>query len=345
MSCSNGYCGTCGFNPCCCDQCSPSNVIYRGSCQDPGSLSSLRFVSGLDYKFCSGRLQSGTGFLNSVTNGSGNSVITWTDTPKIDPESVTATENVTFGNLMILSADNRMRQLEVPVDSGLFLQTNGSGNLILGAAPTATVPDPLVVNDLTVANLAEIEDLTVNGDVEVNNLATGTAVNLLALDATNKVILQSLSQGLSISMFFESPTSPNASVPNKTKVSGDYLIIGNRIFDSGQENISVTTSESLTVQDAGNYLILWTAQIRAGGSTSSGKFGVWLEINGTTVNYGNGRTDGNVSGVDVDGGQMFGAFGMDVRTYAANDVIKLLLNENCPQEEVFEVRLIAVRIP
>lgn len=333
-----------GTSNCCCDSCQPSNVVYRGECQDPGSLTSLRFVSGLDYKFCEGRLQSGTGLLNSVTNGSGNSQITWSDTPKLNPESVTGVQNVTFGNFFVLGSDSRMRQLEAPNASGLFLQTDGAGNVVFGAAPAATVPDPLNVNDLTVANSATIEDLETNGIVELNNLASGTAVNILGLNAANQIILQSLSQGLTISMFFESPTSPNANDPNVAKTSGQYLVIGNRLFDSGDDNISVATSESLEVQDQGTYLILWMAQFRLGGAASA-KAGVWLEINGTVVNQGNGRTDGNVSGTDVQNGAMYGAFGMDVREYSANDVIKLLLNETATNLETFEVRLIAVRFP
>lgn len=299
---------------------------------------------GLDYKFCPGRIVNNSGLLNAVQNGSGNFQIGFSDTPKLNPETVTAAENVTFGNFFVLGSDNRMRQLEAPNTPSLFLQTNATGDVIFGAAPAATVPDPLNVNDLTVANQATFEDVEINDDLEINNLATGTAVNLLALDATNQVILQSLSQGLSFSMFFESPTSPNASTPNKNKVSGQYLIIGNRLFDSGGDNIAVTTSESLTVQDAGNYFLVWQAQFRAGGAASA-KFGVWLEINGTVVNQGNGRTDSEVSGVDVNNGDMMGLSGIEARPLAANDVIKLLVSETASNSEIFEVRLIAVRIP
>lgn len=321
----------------------PANIVYQGECTDPGTISA-RFLMGLDYKFCAGRISNGTGLLNSIQNSSGNFQISFSDTPKLDPEVVTAAENVTFGNLFVLGSDNRMRQLEVPVSAGLFMQTNASGNLVLGAAPEASVPDPLNVNDLTVANEATIEDLEVNGTVEINNLASGTAVNVLGINASNQLILQSLSQGLTVSMFFESPTSPNADPPNKNKVSGQYLVIGNRLFDSGSDNIAVTTSESITVQDAGTYVIYWQAQIRMGGGTGR-KAGVWLEINGTVVNQGSGRTDSEVSGIDTSNGAMYPATGMDVRTYAANDVIKLQLNEVGSDIQTFEVRLIAIRLP
>lgn len=336
---------SCGCNqlPCCCDSAVPANIVYRGECTDPGTINA-RFLMGLDYKFCPGRIVNNSGLLNAVQNGSGNFQIGFSDTPKLNPETVTAAENVTFGNFFVLGSDNRMRQLEAPNTPSLFLQTNATGDVVFGAAPAATVPDPLNVNDLTVANQATFEDVEINDDLEINNLATGTAVNLLALDATNQVILQSLSQGLSFSMFFESPTSPNAGFPNKSKVSGQYLVIGNRLFDSGGDNIAVTTSESITVQDAGNYLLVWQAQFRAGGAASA-KFGVWLEINGTVVNQGNGRTDSEVSGVDVNNGDMMGLSGIEARPLAANDVIKLLVSETASNSEIFEVRLIAVRIP
>lgn len=342
MSCCTS-CGTFGsWAGSCCPTCQPSNVAIRGQCTDPGTITTARFLIGLDTQFCHGRIVNNAGLLSNEVNGSGNSSIAWRQSPKIDPEAVTAQENIAFGNLLIVGSDSRLHQLVVPSTSGLVLQTNGSGNLILDELPEATVPDPLNVNDLGVANDATIENLEVNGDVELNGLASGTAVSLLGLNATNEVVLSALSQGLSISMFFESATSPNASTPNKDKNSGEYLIIGNRLFDSGGDNIGVTTSESITIQDAGNYLILWQSQLRwtnAGGI----KAGVWLEINGAVVNYGTGRTDSAVTGISSN--QMYPATGMDVRTYAAGDVIKLLLNTNDASIQTFEVRLVAVRIP
>lgn len=342
MSC----CNTCGTWPCCCvDTGLPSNVVYRGECTDPGTLTTARYLLGIDYKFCPGRLAAnGGGILQSRINGSGNPTIYWTNDVVLDPDSTQAAEDTSFGNLLILSPDDHVRQLIPPNSSGLFLQTNGSGELIFGDPPAATVPDPLVVTDLVVAGGATIEDLEVNGTVELNNISSGTAVSVLGLNASNELITQSIAQGLTVSMFFESPTSPNADDPNKDKNSGEYLVIGNRLFDSGGDNITVTTSESLTVQDAGTYLIMWQAQIRMGGGTSR-KAGVWLEINGTFVNQGTGRTDGNVSGVDANNGAMMPATGMDVRTYAANDVIKLGLNSADNNIETFEVRLVAVRFP
>jgi len=337
MSCSCGATGYWGNG--CCPTCSPSNVAIRGQCTDPGTITSARSLVGLDSQFCHGRITNGPGLLNNVINGSGNSQITWSNTPKIDPESVTAAETTAFGNFLILSADSRMRQLQAPNIASLVVQTNGSGQFVLDTIPAATVPDPLNVNDLGVADQATIDKLEVNDTFEINNLSAGTAVNLLALNASNQVILQALAQGLSISMFFESATSPSPANPNIAKTSGQYFEIGNKMF--GGTNVGIQTGQSLIIQEAGNYLIFWSAQHRCG--STAGKVGTWLEINGTVVNYGNGKADAAVSNGAVP--QMYGAFGMDVRTYALNDVIKLLLYSSYGALQTLEVRLIAVRIP
>ncbi len=341
MSCSCGNTGFWGNG--CCPSCQPSNVAIRGGCTDPGTITSARFLVGLDPQFCHGRITNGPGVLNNIVNGSGNSVISWSNTPKIDPESVQGVEDQSFGNFLILSSDSRMRQLIAPAVAGLTVQTNATGQFIIGAPPAATIPDPLEVSDLVVSDQATIDKLEVNGEVELNGLVAGTAVNILGFDAANKVVLTALGQGLGISTFFESPTSPSASTPNLNKNSGEYLVIGNRLFDSGQDNIAVGTSESLTIQDAGNYLIMWQAQSRMAGGAGT-LCGVWLELNGTVVNYGNGRTT-SITTINTTNGSMWQLGGMDVRAYAANTTIKLLLNATTTDIQTCEVRLVAVRIP
>jgi hypothetical protein len=333
-------CFTCNTSPCCCSTCQPANVIYRGECQDPGSFTNLRYVSGLDYKFCPGRLANSGGILNAIQLGSGNWVISFQNTPKLDPEVVTAAENVTFGNLFVLGSDNRMRQLEVPASAGLFMQTNASGNLVLGAAPAATVPDPLVINDLTVVDDAIINDLVTNGIVTLNNTPDGTVVNLLGLDATNVLVKQALDAGIAASMFYESNSSPGAGTPNVAKTPGQFLIIGNRLFDSGANLISVSTSESLTVNVAGKYFLTWVAQCRTGGAANP-NVGAWLQINGVIVNYGNGRTSFLGGGSAT--AQLFQLSGIEARSLAAGDVIQLQLNGTATTLGTYEVRLIAVK--
>lgn len=296
-----------------------------------------RFLSVRDYKFCHGRLTNAAGFLVNNINGSGNAGFTWTQTPQVELTDFNAVENIAFGNIVIMGSDFRWRALVPPVTLGLFMQTDATGSLILGPAPTATVPDPLVVNDLTVVNEATINDLTTNGIVTHNNIANGTVVNLLGLDASNVMVTQALAAGVAACMFYESPTSPSGGVPpNKNKTNGQYLVIGNRLFDSGANLISVTTSEAITVNVSGKYVLGWLGE-----TYTAGKVGIWLEINGVIVNWGNGRTDAQVTAPA--GAQLFPLAGLEVRSLAAGDVIKLQLSATGISPDTFEVRLIALK--
>jgi len=317
-------------------------VIYRGECQDPGVLTTLRYVSGLDYKFCPGRLENSGGILNAIQNGSGNWSTSFQNTPKLDPEVVTAAEDVTFGNLFVLGSDNRMRQLEVPVTSGLFMQTNASGNLVLSAPPAATVPDPLVINDLTVVNEGTFNDLTTNGIVTLNNIPNGTVANLLGLDASNVLVTQAIAAGIAVSMFYESTSSPGVGSPNETKTNGQFLVIGNRLYDSGANLISVSTSESLTVNVAGQYMLFWQLQSQVSGAART-NIGAWLQLNGVIVNVGNGRTSSPIVGGDNSTPALFHVTGMEARSLAAGDVIQLQLSTTATSTISVEARLIAIK--
>lgn len=333
-------CLTCGSGLLnnCCPTCQPAQSIYQGECQDPGTLSPGRFLPVLDYKFCERRLSTGAGFLVSNINGSGNAGFVWTTTPQVQLTDYEAADNTTFGQFVVMGSDYRWRALSAAnLTSGLFLQTNGAGQLIFGSPPAATIPDPLAVNDLSVANEATINDLTTSGTLTLNNLNTGTVVNLLGLDVSNEVVLQAITASTAASMFFESPTSPNAAAPNKNKTNGQYLVIGNRLFDSGANLISVTTSEAITVNVTGKYVILWTVESRL---LANGKVGAWLEINGTIVNQGNGRTDSEIG--NSLSAQATTLTGIEVRTLTANDVIKLQLSATA-STQTFEARLIAIK--
>lgn len=333
-------CGT-GYNGSCCPSCQQANVIYRGECTDPGTLSTGRFLSVLDYKFCKHRLQNAAGLLTSVQNGSGNYGIQFTTEPQVQLSEYASTENVSIGSLIVMGSDYRWRALQAPATLGLFLQTDSSGNVYFGAAPEATVPDPLAINDLNVANDATLNNLSTSGTVTFDNLASGTVANLLAVNADNELILQAVAAGVAGCMFFESPTSPSATSPNSAKTNGQYLVIGNRLFDSGANLISVTTSESVTINVAGKYLIIWTAQCRTGGAAAP-KVGVWLEINGVIVNYGNGRTT-DVTGTAQSSAEMWQLSGYEMRALSQNDVIKLQLNATASNLATYEVRMLAFK--
>src|SRR5687768_17754974 len=119
MSSHNCGCGGSG-----CSSCQPANTIYSGPCTDPGTATSGRHLSVLDYKFCEKRLTNGTGLLNAVQLGSGGFAISWTNEPKIALSTLQAVQDAAFGNIVILGSDNIPRQLLVPAASGLFLQTD-----------------------------------------------------------------------------------------------------------------------------------------------------------------------------------------------------------------------------
>lgn len=332
-------CPSCGigYNGGCCPTCAPAQSIYQGECQDPGTQTVGRFLPVLDYKFCHGRLATGAGFLVGNINGSGNAAFSWTTTPQVELMDYAATEDIAFGQLIVMGSDFRWRALTPPATLGLFMQTDAVGNLVLGDPPAATVPDPLVINDLNVANTATINNLTTNGIVTHNNISNGTVVNLLGLDASNVMVTQALAAGIASSMFYESATSPNGGVPpNKTKTNGQYLVIGNRLFDSGANLIGVTTSEAITVNISGKYFLAWSGEVR-----TAGKPGIWLEINGVIVNWGNGRTDSEVTAPAS--AQLAPLAGFEMRSLAVGDVIKLQLSSTAASPATFEVRLIALK--
>lgn len=332
-------CCPCGSNLVngCCPTCQPAQAIYQGECADPGTLTPGRYLSVLDYKFCERRLTNAPGFLTANVNGSGNYSLAFTNIPQVQLQDYQATANQVFGSLIVMGSDYRWRALQGPASLGLFLQTDANGGIFFGSPPAATVPDPLAINDLNVANTATINDLTTNGTLTLNNVAAGTVVKLLGLDVSNEVVLQALSAGVAASMFYENSPSPGVSAPNKAKTNGQFLVIGNRLFDSGANLISVTTAESLTVNVAGKYLLGWVGLVRY---TANGKASIGLTVNGVVVNIGNGRTDGEI--LNALAQTYSNMAGLEVRSLAAGDVLQLQLAATA-NVTTYEVRLFALK--
>lgn len=334
-NCGNGYTGGC------CPTCQPSNVITRGECQDPGVFTYGSFLSVRDYRFCNGRLANAAGLLVNEVNASGNSRITFSSTPKIQLSDVTAAQDTAFGQLLVMGSDYRWRALDGSGVPSLFLQTNASGDVVFGAAPAATVPDPLAINNLSVAVAAEIEDLETNGTVTMNNIAAGTPVSLLGLNASSELVTQNIASSIAFTMFYEEPTSPSANSPNAAAAASSYLVIGNRLYDSGANLISVATSQAITVNTAGKYVLFFEALCRI---PASGKAGIGLEVNGVVVNTGNSRTDSAITATGPAGS--LGAFsGMETRNLAANTVIKLqLLAGTTAGVATYNARIVAIKL-
>lgn len=315
VSCNTSYSGSC------CPTCQPAQSIYQGECSDPGTQTVGRFLPVLDYKFCEGRLSNAAGFLVSNINGSGNASFGWTTTPQVALTDYQAVEDIAFGQLIVMGSDYRWRALAAPATLGLFMQTDATGNIFFGDPPAATVPDPLAISDLSVANEATINDLTTNGIVTHNNIASGTVVNLLGLDVSNVLVTQALAAGIAASMFYEAATSPNASTPNSAKANGSNLVIGNRLFDSGANLISVTTSEAITVNVTGKYVLIWAGLCDLGQNT---KAAISLMVNNVMVNNA-GRTD--VAAILSTPISAIGTFmGFEARSLTAGDVLNLQLN-------------------
>lgn len=328
---------TCSCGGCGCSTCQPATSIFQGECSDPGTLTTGRFLSVLDYKFCERRLTNTPGFLVANVNGSGNYSIGFTTAPQVALGDVQAVADTTFGNFVVLGSDNRFRSLAAPVAAGLYLQTNAAGDVVFGSPPAATVPDPLAINDLSVAAAATINDLTTNGTVTLNNIAAGTVVNLLGLDVSNEVVLQALTAGIAGCMFYEAATSPSATDPNSAKANGSNLIIGNRLFDSGANLISVTTSEAITVQVTGKYALVWVALCQM---LNGAKAAVSLMVNNVMVNNA-GRTDAEISTTTAVRQQIL-LTGVEMRSLTSGDVLNLQLNSQ-GTVNTFNVRLIAIK--
>ncbi len=336
-------CPTCGpYSGSCCPTCAPATPIFQGECQDPGTQTRGSFLPVLDFKFCDGRLSNAPGLLVNNINGSGNASFGWTVTPQVQLTEYLATKDVAFGSLIVMGSDYRWRYLQGPPTLGLFAQTDANGNLFLGDPPTASVPDPLNINNLNVAVKTTTAALTTSSTVTLNNLAAGTVVDLLGLNASNEIVLQSLTtSGVAISMFYESNSSPGSGAPNENKTNSQYLIIGNNLFDSGAGLINVSTSESLIVAKAGKYVLLWMGQVQTSGAARPNA-GVWLQINGVIVNWGNGRT--TTPGGAANSPDIFPLSGMEARSLAVGDVIQLQLATTASATKTYEVRLIAIKV-
>lgn len=295
MSCS------CNQNPCCCgtSPCHPGNVIYQAECPDPGSVTALRHLLGLDEQFCKRRLLPGTGgYLIARQTGSGTWVYAFSTTPVVDLEEFTAIQSQAFGQLLVQGADDIMRAMNGPAVANLVLGTNAAGQAIWIPIPPATVPDPLTVANLTVTTLATIASMAISGTINFTGLGTTTPAFLLGIDASGNLVKgDPATTGVQVASFFESPTSPSAATPNAGAAAGSLLTIGNLIYDSvlplvpGGSLFTATNSQTLTCITAGTYDVQWGGQI-TWDSGSSGRPAMPLLVNGITVNNGNSRPTG-----------------------------------------------------
>lgn len=331
---------TCGCGGCGCSACQPALTIYQSPCPDPGVTNFGAALPVLDQNFCPRRLANPAvnSFLVGYNTPQGYQVL-FANSPQVALDAFPVVSGGTIGNLVVEGSDNVLRQLTLPSVAGLYLSTNASGQLVAGPLPPASVPDPLSVTTLN-ATTATIGTLTVTGQISAANMATGTVANLVGIDAGGNLVKGApAATGVQVAMFFESNTSPSASTPNSGATAGSFLVIGNLLYDSGGAIVTVTTSQILTVQVAGKYVITWDGQVGyTGGGT--GRPSIALFINGVLVNNGNSRPT-NVSTTD----RTCALCGMEARPLAANDTIQLQLGSGSgTNTHVYEVRLIATKI-
>jgi len=342
MSCS------CSNSPCSCSPCQPANTVYQGTCTDPGSATSLRHIYGLDSSFCGRRLLPGDGgYLVARETGSGGWLIDFTTEPVVPLSNVTAVQSQTFGQLLVQGSDNIMRTLTGPAIANLYPRTNAAGQITFETLPTATVPDPLVVNDLTVVTNAKVADLQITGTATATGLATGTLTQFLGLNSSNEVIKGTIADtGSQCASFYETASSPAGVgvTPNVAATSGNPLIIGSCLFDSSTAGgitptlITIDSATTLRCAVAGVYVIDFGGMIAntLSGAANNGKPNISLSINGIIVNSGNASNNNCQRGAYQN---TVSVWGQEMRRLAANSTIQLILGSNTSAaSKVYEVR-------
>lgn len=253
-------------------------------------------------------------------------LIGFSTTPTVALEEFLAVQNVAFGQVLVQQSDSVMRAMNPPVVANLVLGTNAAGQAVWIPIPAATVPDPLTVADLTVTNLATLNNVTVAGGVSFTGLGTAALISVLGLDAGGNLVKGTpATTGTQVASFFESPTSP-APVPgpNDGATAGNPLTIGNLLFDSvgtpGGSLFTATNSQTLTCLTAGVYIVDFGGEIYYT-SGSSGQPGINLLVNGVSVNAGNGRSDAAITTTL----RVANVWGQNMRRFAVGDTVQLQL--------------------
>lgn len=333
---------SCNQSPCCCGSspCQPANVVYQGACTDPGSNNTGAHLSILDNSFCPRRLLNAAGFLENRQTGSGWAQ-QWTTAPTVALGTFQAVTGAAFGNFVIIGSDSVWRQLLGPATANLVLTTNALGQVYFAVPPPATIPDPLTVTTLNTTNLNVSGPATFNGTDVFNNLPTAAITQTIGLNASNQLVIgTAATTGTQTAMFFESPTSPAAAVPNANTPAGTNLIIGNLIYDSvlpvvpGGALWTVTSSQTLTCVTPGTYLVNFEGQVTYD-SGSSGNPSILLLVNGTVVSNGNSRPSGVTTTLRA--ANLCGTYS---RRFAAGDTINLQLGSGSgTNTNVYEARV------
>jgi hypothetical protein len=216
------------------------------------------------------------------------------------------------------------------------------GQWKLTDVPTATIPDPLQIADLTVTSAATIVDLLVSGSFCFPSVALGTIATVVGLDSNGCLVKQSGTGSilnLGLAMYYENPDETSTAVPNNTIANSGYAVIGNELFDNNSI-AQVVDTQTVRVNQAGKYLVLWSWSW--GIPPTNRTVNLSLEINGAgTPIPGTGPTRIK-SGGGTDN-QFQGQSGMTIRQFAANDVLKLkCVSDVATNNPLQKVKLIIV---
>lgn len=338
-SCGNGCASGCGC------LCLPVPGIFDCNCIAPDLISTGAHLSVLDGSFCERRLANTGGLLQAFETGSGAFQISFTNKPSPNLATFSVTTGAEFGNLVAINADGKMRQLDFPNSPSLFLQTNASGQLIAAALPAQAVPDPLTITTLN-ATTVNTGALNATGAVAFTGLGLGTISQAVGLDGSGNLIRGGSSSGVQSAMFFESATGSSTATPNAGIVPGSFAVIGNLLFDTGGSIASVQDSQTVKVNVAGTYRINYCGQFDGGPNVNRVGPALLLSINGTVVNNGNTTPTPAGSPPQAGTNRNLEFTGMDLRTLAANDVIKLQLSSSAGSTvtNLYQVRLILDKI-
>lgn len=280
-------CHICGsYYGCNCGSSCVTDPIQSCEFTDPGIETTGASLAVYDYLFTLHRLQNQAGFLTNNLAGSGWSQ-QWTLDPQVLHTGLNLPLNTTFtGLLAATGATGNYRRL-LPTAAG-FLQGNADGTWQLVAAPTAVIPDPLIVTTFS-ANDGTFVNLTVTGLPIFSGLQTDTILSNIGLNAANELVIGSVAQG-SVAKFFESVTENSALQPNAGVHSGDYIAFASEIYDV--DNIaSPVSAQRVKIDVAGTYLVRWGVGFGPAGQGDSGDWTpqVGLEYNGAIASWGDNR--------------------------------------------------------
>lgn len=331
----NSWCPTCLGYP---------TLMNACTCSDLGPVTQASHVMVQDSQFCPFRLENHVGFLVSRVTGSGQFLIGFSSSPVVGLDSYQMVVNQTFGNLVGVLANGTMNQLLGPATANLILMTNAAGQFIPQALPTAVVPDPLNLTTITVTNLT-VANFTLTGTMAATGLPNGTIATTIGLDGSGNVVKGSGAGGVQTAMFFESPSGSSLAVPNEAVIPGGFLIIGNLLYDSGGSIASVQDSQTVKCDAAGKYQIQWFGQIDTLKASRTGMT-IQLVINGILVNNANCYPLSPTIPSAADGARTMPISGMECRTLALNDTIKLQLSSSSGSSDVttYQVRLVLTKI-